>query len=418
MLSSHTSSLRRYLGTLRAPGRARTCLLVLVLMTAPACASAAPRDDLSLSIPPVGAPQRSPSHPDLGAIIDDIESIEDILTQPPEDEAERQILLFRVDRLLADLVTHPVSESDRYFHHLAMGRVLAASGLMGRPAADRLAIQVLSEAADLDPQRAAPLYHRGKVMLRTSAYADAAQSLRQAKALGEGLPQDLDYHLALALQQSGQVDEAKVLLDTYLAAHPSDVNARRLLAYLATATGHATTEPMRIAFEGASLVTYRAKGSTWRIEHESLGFAVGLPLSWQLIAEVDNDRGGSLEIQAPPAIGANHQWRSDRLTIWSLDVEPGLTLEALQTAFLGAIDDLRDQTINRAPDGSVLHLRLIRAPYLGQAEIGDVYMTLSGNSAYVVEFWGDVTSHAQAEGQLAEIVRTFSPSLAIDSSKP
>ena len=378
------------------------------LMVAPACATSQ-ESKLEAKLPDeVVANEADAADESISAIIAEVDSIEEAVDNSPS-EADLEVLVFRTDRLLDDLVHLVAAGEESYAGFMAFGRTLALSSKFQRRGADEAALYMFGRAAALSPKEAEPHYRRGRVLLASADAKGAVKELTTAKAGTHAATfDDLDYHLALAHQLSGDVDQAAQIVGDYLTTHPDDLHARRLADMLGAESG-SNGGRMRVGFEGSSLVSYAFEGPTWSIEHESLGFRIGMPLSWKIVDEDVVDGEGVLYCTAPPVIGASREWRSDSLNIWAVPVGEQ-SLSSLTDAYTSSLEDLSDvqeRSLDGLPTGR--HIQMVRTPFFEKELIGEAFIMISGKTGYVLEMWGDPSSFMQNEGQFAEILKSFVP---------
>lgn len=367
---------------------------------------------------------------DMAAILADLEELEELAARGAlVDGADAEVAGFRLDRLVADL-TQMLADAEEgaaspgaYEVQVALGRAMALSSLRQRPGADELAIDLFANAVALEPTRAEAHLRLGRVQIERGDAAAALASFERANASADAVVyvEELGFYAALAAYEVGRFDEARALLKKASMQRPDSKRIARLQAILdATPDGAAAAGTARrkkeegaisLGLEGRSLVQYEVKGATWLLVHETLGFRIGLPLSWQLSEEqIDEDSGGYVQIVAPPVTGANRQWRTETVTIWAVPIATGYDLESLTQAWLESVQDVGQlEELGTLARPGTRHLRLTRTPFMEDPQVGQALVMIEGSTGYVIECWGDAVSFLQIEPQLVEILRGFEP---------
>jgi len=344
-------------------------------------------------------------------IIDDLDDVERQSAEAT-DAADKEILGFRLDRLTADLTDLLAQGNENYEVYLGLGRSLALSHSFGRQGAGEVAVHMFEQASLVDPLDAEAWYRRGTLLLDLGRPAHAATALEAAsERTNADQFADLDFHRAVAHRLSGEDARALAALAPYVDAHPDDESAQRLLSgLLANEPARRESGSISLGFEGNSLVRYEVSGATWLVVHETLGFQLGLPVSWQIVDEqIDEDQGGYVQCAAPPVAGANREWRSDTMTVWAVPMGADGSVDRLVSAYRESIEDLQRVEVVDVKAGAGARLRMTRTPFMGEPLEGAALVVVSANTGYVVEFWGDAISFSFVEPQLDAIIDTFRP---------
>ena len=381
----------------------RKILILWILLTAsPLLAAPAPES----------ASSKSASLAEMTALLDELEAEAD---EGFEDEASKEIHVFRRDRLLDDLVHHLAGGDLSAEAYSALGRVLELRSQSGHQSAAILAVELLAKAAELAPDEADAPLRLAQLSERYGRHHEAERWIAKAKeAKDAGDYPTIDLREAEIMAALGEAEAAQAALERYRQnAHSDDTLARASEQIERTLAG---VEGMHLLVEGKSMVDAQIKGSTWLLQHYSLGFAIGLPLSWQLGNEDISAQGGVAQITAPPVQGAEHQWRSDELLVWVMPLE-GHSLDEITEAYLGSYSDISSQSelepLLTLKEGEQRRLRLRREPFMEAAVEGQATILTVGESAVVLEFWGDEVSYYLNEGQLEAILPSFSSDMEL-----
>jgi len=389
-----------------------------MMLTTAACASAqtsegeAPVPSATATSAPATSVAERPKV--LEDMLADLEQLEEAFvpgtTLAP---ADAEIARFRLDRLTGDLtesLAGPLGEAHGYELRMAMGRALALSATLGRPGTDALAVAMFKRASDLAAERAAPRVRQASLLVAMGRHNRALDVIAAARECDDAATQpDIDLVAALAHYGAGDYQAARRLLDAHLEKSAASPRAERLARALEADPSTSSDGEISLGVEGRSMVRYEVRGATWRMVHETLGFEIGLPLSWQMVDEqIDADDGGFVRISAPPVTGANRQWRSDTVTIWAIPVTDETDVTALKDAWLESYDDVGTvEPLASLGLPRATRMRVHRTPYMDDPLVGEAVVMVDDGTGYVIEFWGDDVSFLQSEGQLVEILRGF-----------
>lgn len=371
-----------------------------------ACSSAAVE-------PPVTVTEtRFRASQELEAIVAELDELEEGMREA-EDQADLEILRFRNDRLLADVVALMAAGEAHPLVSLTLGRALMLSAGQHRLGAQQAALQLFEQASQDWPGEASALCRLAVAYAEADRAEEAVESFDNAIALGSRCALS-ELPLAKALQAVGRLDEASELVAARLAQAPNDARALQQAATL-TAGGSQNADKIAVSWDSEALLRYEVEAPTWRVTNETLGFRLGLPLSWQIVAQELDEKRGAMQIAAPPVIGAKHQWRHDHLDVHAIEMGRDASSQALAELYLGSFDDVELVQSAHTEEGGVL-MQLRRAPFMEEELHALVYAKHAGNSGYLLEYWGDVSSFAQHEAQVLAIMGAFVPTVELAST--